>query len=83
MFCSLSKGVSLENVDGTIVLIDEEGNAAVLNETASEMIEIALEGNSEAISDVALAYRVPFSEVKGDFEEAVKTLCEYGMLVRL
>lgn len=82
MFCSLPKGVSLENVDGTIVLIDEKGNVAVLNETASEMIEMALEGNAEAVSDMASAYGIPFSEVKGDFEEMVKALCEYGMLVR-
>ncbi len=76
----LSENVSLENVDGSIVLIDLEGNATVLNETASFMVEALLTHGNNALGYLAENYDVSAETLTADFEDTMDTLCDYGMM---
>ena len=79
---SLADGATVEDVDGTRVVLGANGDAAVLNAAAGEALDAVLEGGiANAASMFVGRYDVDEATVRRDVEGVVGELVSRGLLV--
>ena len=79
---SLADGATVEDVDGTRVILGANGDAAVLNAVASEALDAVLGGGvADAVSAFVGRYDVDEATARRDVEGVVGELVSRGLLV--
>ena len=79
---SLVDNATVEDVDGTRVVLGANGDAAVLNAVAGEVLDALLEGGvANAASMLASRYDVDEATARHDVEDVVGELASRGLLV--
>ena len=83
-FIKLMPGVSREDVSGVTVLVDEAGNAAVLNSTAGMILDLFLAGCScdDAADVMCERFSVARDEALRDALEVAAMLVDKALVER-
>ena len=77
----LCDDVSIERIDGNIVLLRDNGDAATLNETAALMFDLLLNtGVERAIQELVNRFDVNEQEIISDFEELINKLVDKDLV---
>jgi hypothetical protein len=78
----LSSGTTLTNVEGKDVLFSvRSGDSYGLNETAAQMVRLALEvGVNDAATRLAGEYNAPAEQLRADLDELVGELAQLKLL---
>lgn len=78
----LSRGATAEDVDGTLVVLGANGDAAVLNAVAGEVFEgVLANGVDETVRSMTERYDADFETIEHDVAEVIRDLKEFGMLL--
>ncbi len=80
MQIKLTEGTTLENVDGTSVFMDLQGNIAVLNATASAMVRETLEHGEDAKDVLLERYDIDCATLSTEMAKTLHELESYGMI---
>jgi hypothetical protein len=72
----LSGGVAVDNIDGTIVITTNGGDAAVLNETAGVMLDLLLETQDvdAIVAAIVKKYDIDEQTIQTDFSDLLADL---------
>lgn len=78
----LGNGISMERVDGSLVLASEEGDVSVLNATGAVFLEHLLESQDEtvAVAAVAEAFDAGVQDVGADCSCLLNELVDLGLV---
>ena len=81
----LSRGVTIERVDGQSIMITEAGDAAVLNETAGYILDHLLNGEKidTIVQSTLQNYEVEYSVVTKDIEALLLALKNKGLIISI
>lgn len=78
---ALCKGVSVEYVDGNMVLLKDNGDAATLNNTAKNMVEKVLEEEfKDVLDNLKNEYEIEHNVVETDLNELIEEMCEKELI---
>lgn len=78
---ALCKGVSVEYVDGNMVLLKDNGDAATLNNTAKNMVEKVLkEEFRDVIDNLKKEYEIEQNVVENDLNKLIEEMREKELI---
>ena len=82
MIYELCEGVTLEDVDGSTVLIDEQGNAAILNDMATDILPRLLSpiDHVELYKIISDEYGVSLNTSCSDIDDFISEMIDKGLL---
>lgn len=80
----LCDGVSLENVEGNLILVMAQGDVAILNDTAGIIVKKIIEEPDNNIIDYLYKkYSIEKDNLRADTEELIMELRNVGFLEKI